>query len=87
MLLKFLYDHTAISHDLQCRVRWRPGTVVVWDVSGFQWSGLKLHVLICDRTVSLRTLRPLTGKMVSVDILHALRLKPRGLMRLLSRVE
>ena len=32
-LLKFLYDHIALSQDLQCRVRWRPGTVVVWDVS------------------------------------------------------
>ncbi|KAI9665804.1 MAG: hypothetical protein M1821_003738 [Bathelium mastoideum] len=31
MLLKFLYDHTALSQDLQARVRWRPGTVVVWD--------------------------------------------------------
>lgn len=31
-LLKFLYDHIALSQDLQCRVRWRPGTVVVWDV-------------------------------------------------------
>lgn len=32
-LLKFLYDHIALSQDLQCRVRWRSGTVVVWDVS------------------------------------------------------
>ncbi|KAF2229277.1 TauD-domain-containing protein [Viridothelium virens] len=31
MLLKFLYDHTALSQDLQARVRWKPGTVVVWD--------------------------------------------------------
>ncbi|KAK1138638.1 hypothetical protein N8T08_002133 [Aspergillus melleus] len=30
-LLKFLYDHIALSQDLQTRVRWRPGTVVVWD--------------------------------------------------------
>ncbi|KIW81012.1 hypothetical protein Z517_04035 [Fonsecaea pedrosoi CBS 271.37] len=30
-LLKFLYDHIALSQDIQCRVRWRPGTVVVWD--------------------------------------------------------
>lgn len=33
-LLKFLYDHIALSQDLQCRVRWRPGTVVVWDNRG-----------------------------------------------------
>jgi sulfonate dioxygenase len=32
-LLKFLYDHIALSQDLQTRVRWLPGTVVVWDVS------------------------------------------------------
>ncbi|KAL2443844.1 Alpha-ketoglutarate-dependent sulfonate dioxygenase [Exophiala dermatitidis] len=30
-LLKFLYDHIALSQDLQCRVRWKPNTVVVWD--------------------------------------------------------
>ncbi|TQB68857.1 hypothetical protein MPDQ_002693, partial [Monascus purpureus] len=30
-LLKFLFDHIAQSQDLQARVRWRPGTVVVWD--------------------------------------------------------
>ncbi len=30
-LLKFLYDHIALSQDLQARVKWRPGTVVVWD--------------------------------------------------------
>ncbi|CAG8936000.1 unnamed protein product [Penicillium salamii] len=32
-LLKFLYDHIALSQDTQARVRWRAGTVVVWDVS------------------------------------------------------
>lgn len=32
-LLKFLYDHIALSQDLQCRVKWAPRTVVVWDVS------------------------------------------------------
>jgi len=30
-LLKFLYDHIALSQDIQARVRWRPKTVVVWD--------------------------------------------------------
>jgi sulfonate dioxygenase len=32
-LLKFLYEHIAWSQDIQTRVRWRPGTVVVWDNS------------------------------------------------------
>jgi len=30
-LLNFLYSHMALSQDLQCRVKWAPGTVVVWD--------------------------------------------------------
>lgn len=30
-LLKFLYDHIALSADLQARVKWEKGTVVVWD--------------------------------------------------------
>lgn len=32
-LLKFLYDHIALSQDTQVRLRWKAGTVVVWDVS------------------------------------------------------
>lgn len=32
-LLKFLYDHIALSQDTQARIRWKPNTVVVWDVS------------------------------------------------------
>ena len=31
--LKFLYDHIGRGIDYQARVRWRPNTVVVWDVS------------------------------------------------------
>lgn len=31
MLLKFLYDHIALCSDLQCRMKWEPRTVVVWD--------------------------------------------------------
>ncbi|KAK6531858.1 hypothetical protein TWF694_003023 [Orbilia ellipsospora] len=30
-LLKFLYDHVAFGQDFQARVKWAPGTVVVWD--------------------------------------------------------
>lgn len=31
-VLKFLYDHMAFSQDIQCRVKWSAGDVVVWDV-------------------------------------------------------
>lgn len=30
-LLNFLYDHLAKGQDFQARVKWAPGTVVVWD--------------------------------------------------------
>ncbi|KAE8370181.1 alpha-ketoglutarate-dependent taurine dioxygenase [Aspergillus caelatus] len=30
-LLRFLFDQAALSHDLQIRLRWKPGTVVVYD--------------------------------------------------------
>ncbi|KAK4540659.1 hypothetical protein LTR36_008990 [Oleoguttula mirabilis] len=30
-LLKFLYDHIALSADLQARMKWEKGTVIVWD--------------------------------------------------------
>ncbi|KIW07577.1 uncharacterized protein PV09_01532 [Verruconis gallopava] len=30
-LLNFLYDHIAKGQDFQARVKWEPGTVVVWD--------------------------------------------------------
>lgn len=29
MLLKFLFDHINRGHDFSCRVRYKPGTVVV----------------------------------------------------------
>ena len=31
MLLKFLFDHIAFGQDFQARMKWAPGTVVVWD--------------------------------------------------------
>ncbi|KAF7190188.1 Alpha-ketoglutarate-dependent sulfonate dioxygenase, partial [Pseudocercospora fuligena] len=30
-LLKFLYDHIAFSADMQARLKWEKGTVIVWD--------------------------------------------------------
>jgi sulfonate dioxygenase len=30
-MLKFLFDHINRGHDFACRVRYDPGTVVVWD--------------------------------------------------------
>jgi sulfonate dioxygenase len=30
-ILRFLYDHIAKSADIQARVKWERGTVVVWD--------------------------------------------------------
>jgi sulfonate dioxygenase len=30
-MLKFLFDHINRGHDFSCRVRYEPGTVVVWD--------------------------------------------------------
>lgn len=39
-LLNFLYQHIALSQDIQCRVKWRPGSVVVWDNRVTAHSGL-----------------------------------------------
>lgn len=30
-LLKFLYDHIELAHDLQLRAKWEPNSVVIWD--------------------------------------------------------
>ncbi len=30
-LLKMLFDHIALGVDFQCRVRWEPNTVTLWD--------------------------------------------------------
>ena len=48
-LLEFLYDHMALSQDLQCRVKW---ALVVWDNRGtahlalFDWENkARRHVV------------------------------------------
>lgn len=66
-LLKFLFDHVALSQDLQTRIRWKAGTVVVWDVSK--------PVCSCEwytdyaRTVWLVILLSSIGRMVRDDTL------------------
>lgn len=39
-LLGFLYQRISLSQDIQCRVRWRPRSVVVWDNRVTAHSGL-----------------------------------------------
>ncbi|KAL6412422.1 taurine dioxygenase [Ilyonectria robusta] len=39
-LLGFLYQHIALSQDIQCRVKWSPRSVVVWDNRVTAHSGL-----------------------------------------------
>ncbi|KAG6076298.1 hypothetical protein E4U16_002867 [Claviceps sp. LM84 group G4] len=40
LLLRFLFDHIANSQDLQCRVRWGSGTVVIFDNRNTCHSGI-----------------------------------------------
>ncbi|KAG6113291.1 hypothetical protein E4U14_001768 [Claviceps sp. LM454 group G7] len=40
VLLRFLFDHIANSQDLQCRVRWGNGTVVIFDNRNTCHSGI-----------------------------------------------
>lgn len=64
-LLKFLYDHIALSQDLQARIRWKAGTVVVWDVSALTHSfGFMIAIADLSRTVWLATRLSLIGRMV-----------------------
>ena len=44
-LLKFLYDHIALCADLQARVKWENGTVVVWDNRVTVWHDCTLMVV------------------------------------------
>lgn len=47
VLLRFLFDHIANSQDLQCRVRWGNGTVVIFDVGILSFSQV---FICCERT-------------------------------------
>ncbi|KAG6817629.1 hypothetical protein H0H87_006257 [Tephrocybe sp. NHM501043] len=46
-ILKFLYDHIDKSADNQARVKWQPGTVVIWD------NRITAHSAIIDYKESL----------------------------------
>jgi sulfonate dioxygenase len=52
-LLKFLYEHLAYGADFQVRVKWEPGTVVVWDNRVTRRSCLRVpchpRVAVADR--------------------------------------
>jgi hypothetical protein len=64
-LLKFLYDHIALSQDLQARIRWKAGTVVVWDVSELALSlRLKIEIADLSRTAWPATRPSSIGRMV-----------------------
>lgn len=45
-LLQFLYNHVAMSHDLQCRVRWENKTVIVFDVSAATTASHKIYLIL-----------------------------------------
>lgn len=62
-LLKFLYNHITMSHDLQCRVRWENRTVVVFDVSLHQSQYLRETANAFHRTATLATQASQTGWM------------------------
>lgn len=82
MLLKFLFDHVALSLDVQCRVKWQAGTVVVWDVScSRSYCARGTLVLILPRTALQLILLLWTGRMGNVVISRGSRRKLRLLMR------
>ena len=82
-LLKFLYDHIALSQDLQTRIRWRPNTVVVWDVS-FSLSWTEYSRSNSYRTEWRPTVPSLTGKMAKDAIWPGSR--PRLKLRMRRRL-
>ncbi len=70
-LLKFLYDHIALSQDLQARVKWKPGTVVVWDNRVTGESSRRVEELHGIWLTSKQLIQPsLIGRTASVDILR-----------------
>jgi sulfonate dioxygenase len=67
-LLKFLYDHIALSQDIQARVKWAPGTVIVWDNRVTAHSKLQCNDLCMCLLTTFFFFQPpsSTGKMVRV---------------------
>jgi sulfonate dioxygenase len=61
-LLKFLFDHIALSQDLQARIKWAPGTVVIWDVC-IAVDSCTLYWLTSDFRIELQLIQHyLTGR-------------------------
>ena len=80
-LLKFLYDHIALSQDLQVRVKWAPRTVVVWDVSiSLCYSSRTVADVVGCRTALRLILPRSTGRTASVVIWQGL-LRRRNVQR------
>ena len=78
-VLDLLFNHITTSQDIQCRVEWKKGTVVVWDVSADVPN--TFYILISSlqrltetsetsRTASLHTQASLISLMVKFVIWH-----------------
>lgn len=65
-ILKFLFDHIAKRADFQCRVRYEPGTVLVWDQRITNHSQT-LDYPVGDRRHAFR-LTPIAGKPIPAKV-------------------
>lgn len=78
-LLKFLYDHIALGADLQARMKWEKGSVIVWDNrvtvrKPFVDESLRHALTPEHRPIPLSW----TGKMANAGIWLASHHKPSG---------